>query len=86
MTFEEMMNRVLATIEERADDYGPADAMFDDIAFRWGMSPKDVAMRMTDLKIARLTMGRPSEDGFIDAIAYLLFAWRFHDQEAAKAE
>lgn len=86
MTFEEMMNRVLATIDEREADYGDPDVMFADIGDRWGERKGSVALRMADLKLARLTLGRFTEDGFIDAIAYLLFAWRFHDQEAAKAE
>lgn len=85
MTFEEQMNLVLATIEEREADYGDPDVMFADIGDRWGERKRDVALRMADMKMARLTTGRFSEDGVIDAIAYLLFAWRFHDQETAKA-
>jgi hypothetical protein len=86
MTFEEMMRRVLATIEERKADYGDPDVMFNEIALRWSIGSEDVALRMADMKMARMTTGRFTQDGVIDAIAYLLLAWRFHDQETAKAE
>ena len=78
MTFEEMMARVLKTIEEREASYGDPDAMFAEITSRWGTCRFDVALKMTDLKIARMTLGVPDDDCFIDAIAYLLFAWRFY--------
>ena len=78
MTFEEMMRRVLEIIEEREVSYGDPDAMFSEIAKRWGGSRSEVALKMADLKMARLTLGTPDDDGFIDAIAYLLFAWRFY--------
>lgn len=76
MTPDDVLKRVIDTINERMDDYGHPDVMFGDIARRWGCSRRSVAIRMAELKMARLAH-KWSYDSAIDAIAYLAFAVLF---------
>ena len=76
MTPDDVLKRVIDTINERSNDYGSPDVMFHDIARRWGCSKRDVALSMADLKLARLAHNW-SDDSAVDAIAYLVFAIMF---------
>ena len=79
VNIDRQIDRVKATIEERRGAYGDPAKMFGQIAKRWGCRETEVALRMADLKLARLTHGSWSDDSAIDAIAYLLFALEFDD-------
>lgn len=68
---------------ERCDQYGDAEDSFQNIANYWNayitnktgekckLTPKDVALMMTLLKIAREQGPLTKRDNFVDAIGYL---------------
>jgi len=80
MTPHDVLKRVGEIIEDRRASYGDPDAMFEEIAHRWGLSERGVAVSMADLKMARLAH-KWNEDSAIDAIAYLVFAIMFADAD-----
>ena len=61
---------------QRQNDYGKAEDNFSRIALLWNaytgyaFSPKDVAMMMALLKIARIQTGTATEDSFVDLAGY----------------
>lgn len=62
--------------EGREEDYGSPEQNFKLIANLWTdylgfyIEPKDVAMMMALLKIARIKSGKPKEDNYIDLAGY----------------
>lgn len=69
---------------ERQKTYGPPQKNFSRIATGWQVilgapvTPEQVALCMSWLKIARLTEG-PHRDGYIDGAAYLALAGELAD-------
>ena len=61
---------------QREQDYGSPESNFGRIALLWNaytgyaFSPKDVAMMMALLKIARIATGTATEDSFVDLAGY----------------
>ena len=61
---------------KREQDYGSPESNFGRIALLWNaytgyaFSPKDVAMMMALLKIARIATGTATEDSFVDLAGY----------------
>lgn len=61
---------------DREDDYGKPEDNFELIADLWSaykdveFSPKDVAMMMALLKVARIKTGKHKDDNFIDLAGY----------------
>ena len=61
---------------DREDDYGKPEDNFELIADLWSaykdveFSPKDVAMMMALLKVARIKTGKHKDDSFIDLAGY----------------
>lgn len=81
------MNReeILAKAKEagtgqREQDYGRAEDSFQEIADFWkayknlDFSPKDVAIMMALMKIARIKTGHDKEDSYVDACGYISLA------------
>ena len=66
--------------EDRESQYGSPEDSFSIIAGFWSVyleyaiSPDDVAMMMTLLKIARIATGRFKADSYIDACGYIACA------------
>lgn len=62
---------------DRQQDYGTPDENFKRIAGLWSIyldkdiSPADVAMLMTLLKVARISSGRGTHDCYVDAAGYI---------------
>ena len=45
------------------------------IAVKWNCSEEECALRMAELKIARIETGKEKEDSYVDAIGYLVLAY-----------
>lgn len=80
MEKDELFNRiagisadVAGIVANRYESYGDPVAMYTEIARRWGCEPHEAALRMADLKLARLSREEVIEDSVLDAIAYLMF-------------
>jgi hypothetical protein len=62
---------------ERADAYGPPQKNFRVVADLWqpifgvGVTPAQVALALTQLKVARLIQSPDHEDSWIDAAGYV---------------
>ena len=74
--------------DDREKAYGNKKANHNNIAKLWSayldkdISPHDVAMLMTLLKVARTKFGQPTEDTYVDAAAYMAIAGECkHDNE-----
>lgn len=71
---------VKCVCQDREGQYGSPENSFNEIAKLWtvwlGMkiTPQDVAIMMTMLKIARIKTGHFKEDSYIDACGYLACA------------
>lgn len=65
---------------DRAIEYGLYTANFARIAAKWGCTSAEAALKMAQLKIARIesTPYNAHTDSFIDAIAYLMLAHAMH--------
>ena len=62
---------------DREQDYGTPESNFSNIAKLWSaykdfeFTPKDVAVMMTLMKIARIKSNNPKADNWIDACGYI---------------
>lgn len=63
----------------RARDYGDPRHMHENIGNRWRTSPAEVALKMADLKMARLSRTPNHRDSKLDAIAYLAMSIVFDE-------
>lgn len=75
------------TCGDRNASYGDPLDNHKDIAALWSayldgypMTPKDVAIMMALVKIARSKMPKPHRDNYIDAAAYLAIAGEIHER------
>lgn len=65
---------------DREQQYGSPEDTFSEIAKMWGayldrvITPHDVAIMMSLMKIARIKNGRYKEDSYIDACGYIACA------------
>ena len=72
---------------ERQDQYGNPEDNFRLIAEMWsiylkrGITPKDVALMMHLLKVARIVSGTDKRDSYIDACGYLALAADMAEKE-----
>ena len=79
---------VKCVCQDREGQYGSPENSFNEIAKLWtvwlGMkiTPQDVAIMMTMLKIARIKTGHFKEDSYIDACGYLACAAEIQALEA----
>lgn len=64
---------------DRARDYGDPRHMHENIGNRWSASPSEVALKMADLKMARLSRTPHHRDSKLDAIAYLAMSIVFDE-------
>lgn len=70
---------------QREQDYGSPEDNFATIAKFWGeyldteVTPKDVAMMMCLLKIARIKTGGGTGDSFVDLCGYAACAGEIHE-------
>lgn len=81
MTRAEILDRAKKCVcEDRESQYGSPEDSFELIAELWtvyldyGLSPADVAIMMSLLKIARIATGRFKADSYIDACGYIACA------------
>lgn len=88
MTRAETLDAAKACVcQNREREYGAVENNFDMIADLWAVylgfeiTPVDVGMMMTLLKIARIKGGTFKEDSFVDACGYIACA-----AELAKGE
>ena len=71
---------VKCVCKDREGQYGSPENSFNEIAKLWTVwlgirvTPRDVAVMMTMLKIARIKTGHFKEDSYIDACGYLACA------------
>lgn len=62
---------------DREQDYGTPESNFSNIAKLWTaykdvkFTPKDVAVMMALMKIARIKSNNPKEDNWVDAAGYI---------------
>ena len=74
------------TCGDRNKQYGDPLENHQDIARLWTaylnhvVYPKDVAIMMALVKIARAKMPNPHRDNYVDAAAYLAIAGEIHDR------
>lgn len=69
---------------EKAEEYGNPRIMCQNIAKRWfgcDNAEVDVAIMMAELKIERIKYDHSKEDSYLDAIAYLVMALAFMQEE-----
>ena len=69
---------------EKAEEYGNPRIMCKNIARRWfgcDNAEVDVAIMMAELKIERIKYDHSKEDSYLDAIAYLVMALAFMQEE-----
>lgn len=91
MTRAEILDRAKKCVcEDRESQYGSPEDSFKLIADFWtvyldyAISPADVAIMMTLLKIARIVNGRFKTDSYIDACGYLACAGEIAGREESK--
>lgn len=70
---QKVIEDVFAIIREREGDYGHPATMYEEVGRRWGVTPRQAALWLADMKMARLQYAW-KDDSAKDAIAYLLFA------------
>lgn len=69
---------------EKAEEYGNPRIMCQNISKRWfgyDNAEVDVAIMMAELKIERIKYDHSKEDSYLDAIAYLVMALAFMQEE-----
>ena len=54
---------------------GEEEDSFPKLAIKWGCSEEDCALRMAEMKMARIESGKEKEDSYVDAIGYLVLAY-----------
>lgn len=81
MNREEILTKAKEAVTgQREQDYGHAEDSFQEIADFWkaykcvDFSPKDVAIMMALMKIARIKTGHDKEDSYVDACGYMALA------------
>lgn len=63
---------------------GEQEDTFPKLAPKWGCSEEECALRMAELKIARIESGKEKDDSYVDAIGYLVLAWQKYQKEQSK--
>ena len=63
---------------------GEQEDTFPKLAPKWNCSEEECALRMAELKIARIESGKEKEDSYVDAIGYLVLAWQKYHKEQSK--
>lgn len=83
MNHMDILAEAVNTLEERGDQYGPAEVCFDRISqlatltLNKAISPYDVAIVLHCVKLGRMPTGRQTADHYVDGINYLAFAAQF---------
>ena len=65
---------------------GKEEDSFPRIAAKWHCSEEECALRMAELKIARIETGKEKEDSYVDAIGYLVLAWQKYCKGQSKQQ
>ena len=88
---EECLRRANEIVNgQREEDYGTPENNFGTIAELWSVyleadvSPVDVAMMMSLLKIARISTGTFNEDSFIDLAGYAACGYEIASRNGVK--
>ena len=91
MTRAEILDEAKKCVcEDRESQYGSPEDSFSIIAGFWSVyleyaiSPVDVAIMMSLLKIARIATGRFKADSYIDACGYIACAGEIAGREESK--
>ena len=63
---------------------GEQEDTFPKLAPKWNCSEEECALRMAEMKIARIESGKEKEDSYVDAIGYLVLAWQKYCKEQSK--
>ena len=85
MSVDTALNKTKAILQQRGQEYGDADILFDKIADRFSLvlnrkiDKYTTARLLVELKLARLDMGY-KEDSLIDALGYLSIAESLHQE------
>jgi len=85
MSVDTALNKTKAILQQRGDEYGNADILFNKIADRFSLvlnrkiDKYTAARLLVELKLARLDMGF-KEDSLIDALGYLSIAESLHEE------
>ncbi len=92
-TIDEIMSKIKEMLSgEKQQDYGNAFKRHARIAEMWGIidheyaypqfenavGARQAAIKMAEMKLARLEYNPNKEDSYLDAVAYLLFAATFN--------
>ena len=87
MSVDTALNKTKAILQQRGDEYGNADILFNKIADRFSLvlnrkiDKYTAARLLVELKLARLDMGF-KEDSLIDALGYLSIAESLHEDSS----
>jgi len=85
MSVDTALNKTKAILQQRGQEYGDADLLFNKIADRFSLvlnrkiDKYTTARLLVELKLARLDMGY-KEDSLIDALGYLSIAESLHQE------
>ena len=87
MSVDTALNKTKAILQQRGDEYGNADILFNKISDRFSLvlnrkiDKYTAARLLVELKLARLDMGF-KEDSLIDALGYLSIAESLHEDSS----
>jgi len=85
MSVDKALNKTKAILQQRGQEYGDADLLFNKIADRFSLvlnrkiDKYTTARLLVELKLARLDMGY-KEDSLLDALGYLSIAESLHQE------
>ena len=85
MSVDTALNKTKAILQQRGQEYGNADILFNKIADRFSLvlnrkiDKYTAARLLVELKLARLDMGY-KEDSLLDALGYLSIAESLHQE------
>ena len=85
MSVDTALNKTKAILQQRGQEYGDADILFNKIADRFSLvlnrkvDKYTTARLLVELKLARLDVGY-KEDSLLDALGYLSIAESLHQE------
>ena len=77
------MSQAVVTLKSRGNQYGPVESSFDRISqlatiiLNKQITPYDVTMILTALKLSRMQDDRANADHYVDGINYMAFGAQF---------
>ena len=83
MDYKDIIGEAITTIEDRGEDYGDVNEMFERVCGIYNLmtgesfTPWQANMFMTALKMARIRSNRSKADNYVDGINYMAFAGQF---------